>query len=62
MEVVIRLMNITEARECVRKINFALTDTRALVLDLYEREGWSALGYKSWNECVSNPSQFHFES
>jgi hypothetical protein len=23
-----------------------------LFFDLYEREGWSALGYQSWRECV----------
>lgn len=50
---IMRLMTVIEARECVNKINSTLNDTRALILDLYEREGWSALGYKSWNECVS---------
>jgi hypothetical protein len=26
---------------------------RHLVLELYEREGWSALGYNTWRECVT---------
>ena len=42
-----------EARECVDKINANLTNIRALVLDLYEREGWRTLGYKSWRDCVT---------
>lgn len=51
-EVVRHLMTVTEARECVQKINSFLTNPRALILDLYEREGWSALGYESWRACV----------
>jgi hypothetical protein len=45
-------MTHREAKECVEKINANMTNIRALVLDLYEREGWAALGYKSWRECV----------
>jgi hypothetical protein len=30
-----------------------MNNVRYLVLDLYEREGWSALGYGSWRECVT---------
>lgn len=49
----IRPMIYKEAREVVDKINANMNNVRYLVLDLYEREGWSALGYKSWRECVT---------
>jgi hypothetical protein len=58
-ELTARPMIYKEARECVEKINANLTDIRHLVLDLYEREGWSAMGYTSWRECVT--AEFHFK-
>jgi hypothetical protein len=30
-----------------------MNNVRELVLVLYEREGWTALGYKNWRECVT---------
>lgn len=42
-----------EARECADKINANMNNVRGLVLELYEREGWTALGYGSWRECVT---------
>lgn len=45
-------MTPQEARACVDDINNNLRNTRALLLDLYEREGWKALGYDSWRACV----------
>lgn len=42
-----------EARECVDRINTNMNDVRHLVLDLYERDGWTALGYKTWRECAA---------
>lgn len=51
-ELTIRKMTDAEARECVSKINNNMTNIRSLVLELYEREGWSAMGYASWRECV----------
>ena len=48
----IRPMIFKEAREVVDQINSNMNDVRHLVLDLYEREGWTALGYASWRECV----------
>jgi len=50
---VVSLMNATEACECVTKINSHMNSARALLLDLYERRGWQALGYQSWRECVT---------
>ena len=41
-----------EARLLVNRIRDHINDARALVLELYEREGWRALGYDSWRECV----------
>jgi len=41
-----------EARECVDKINANLTNIRQLLLTLYERQGWDALGYRNWQECI----------
>ena len=51
--IAIRPMIYKEARECVDKINSNMNNVRYLVLDLYEREGWTALGYASWRECVT---------
>lgn len=51
--IVVRPMVEKEARECVDRINTNMKDVRYLILDLYEREGWSALGYDNWRECVS---------
>lgn len=51
-----------EARECADRINANMNNVRGLVLDLYEREGWTALGYESWRACVTkefNSSQSH---
>ena len=41
-----------EARLLVNRIRAHINDARALVLELYEREGWRSLGYNSWRECV----------
>lgn len=51
--IAIRPMIYKEARECVDQINANMTNIRALVLDLHEREGWSALGYANWRDCVT---------
>ena len=48
-----RPMVYKEARECVDNINANMNDVRHLVYDLYTREGWSALGHKTWRECVT---------
>lgn len=55
MEVAITIkpMIFKEARELVDKINANMNNIRALILDLYERDGWTALGYATWRECVT---------
>jgi site-specific DNA-methyltransferase (adenine-specific) len=45
-------MDADEARACVRAITEHLDGARALLLELYERQGWRALGYASWRACV----------
>ena len=51
------LMTEHEARDCVQRINSGLEDVRVQLLELYEREGWRALGYPSWRECAT--TEFH---
>lgn len=46
-------MKKREARELLLQIRQSMRETRLLLLDLFEREGWRALGYSSWRECVS---------
>lgn len=41
-----------EARSLVDEIRVHLESARALLLRLYEGEGWTALGYNSWRQCV----------
>ena len=45
-------MTVEEARTCADQINANMTNIRVLVLALYERKGWAALGYNSWRDCV----------
>ena len=46
-------MTAAEARRCVAAINHHLDGARVLLLDLYERWGWQALGYASWRACAT---------
>jgi ParB family chromosome partitioning protein len=43
-------MDKTEAREKTERIKNNLTEARQLLLEMYERNGWGALGYASWRE------------
>jgi hypothetical protein len=52
-DIMARPMTSEEAQTCVTEINKNIRHTRILLLDLYEREGWKALGYKNWRECVT---------
>jgi hypothetical protein len=47
------LMTEAEARATIEKINNHAGQIRALLLALYEREGWKALGYSSWRQCIT---------
>jgi hypothetical protein len=46
------MMDATEARQIVKNINRRLDQSRQELLELYDREGWRALGYGSWGACV----------
>lgn len=52
MKEITAAMTAGEARECVSAIRDHLHRARQLLLDLYEREGWRALGYSSFAECI----------
>lgn len=49
----VKLMNKAEATEAVGKINNNVLSAAALIRDFYNRDGWKALGYKSWTDCAS---------
>lgn len=53
MNSMVVLMDESEARECVADIHNGLVNIRQRVVDLYNREGWRALGYTSWRHCVA---------
>ena len=44
------VMVASEAREITNRIKSNLTSARVLLLEMYERKGWEALGYESWRE------------
>jgi hypothetical protein len=48
------MMTRDQARKCVEQINSLAGEIGKLLLDLYEREGWKALGYKNWRECATD--------
>ena len=57
--ITLQAMTAEEARTCINDINKSLRNTRSLLLDLYEREGWKALGYASWRDCVTTEFKQH---
>lgn len=46
------MMDETEARSCVTRIKTRIDIARGELLELHDREGWRALGYKNWSECA----------
>lgn len=60
MQVTLTLMTEQEARACVNQIKGHLETTRALLFDLHEREGWKALGYATWQACITE--EFHYST
>lgn len=52
--VIIEPMNVLQAREYVQRINNRAAEMSRLLLELKDRQGWKALGYTSWHECVKN--------
>ena len=44
-------MSLIEARWCVTEIKQGIISVRERIWELYTREGWQALGYRTWQEC-----------
>lgn len=51
-------MTETEARQLVNEIKADIVAVGQKLLELYEREGWRALGYTNWRECVMTEFEF----
>lgn len=49
---IIQSMSEQEARQCVEGIKQGFVNLRRQIWELYEREGWKALGYKSFRQCI----------
>lgn len=45
-------MTEAEARRCVNEIRTGIVRVGQRLLELYEREGWRALGYDNWRNCA----------
>jgi hypothetical protein len=52
------LMTEAEARQLVNEIKTDIAAVGQKLLELYEREGWRALGYANWRECVMTEFEF----
>ncbi len=50
--IIIAPMSADEARACVQSIKTKMVDLRQAVLNLWERKGYLALGYDSFNACI----------
>lgn len=50
--VITRVMSKDEAQACVRAIRNGFEGVFQKFAELYDREGWRALGYTSWRECI----------
>lgn len=48
----VTMMTRDEAQACVARIAGGIETMRRDLLELYEREGWRALGYDSWRACA----------
>lgn len=47
------MMDAQEARDTIEALRAGINNVRSLVWELEFREGWRALGYQSWRECVN---------
>ena len=47
-------MTEVQARSCLQKIRRHLGQTRQLLMDFHQAQGWLALDYKTWAECAEN--------
>jgi hypothetical protein len=46
------MMDATEARAVVTRIKTRIDIARGELLELHDREGWKALGYRNWETCA----------
>ena len=46
------LFSADEARQTIDQIKESITNTRKLLIDFYEREGWKSLGYLTFELCI----------
>lgn len=46
------MLSKEEARQIVTNINRRMEQSRKDLLELYDREGWRALGYRNWEACA----------
>lgn len=51
-------MTVDEARQATEKIKSNQTESRRLLLDVYERDGWKALGYKNIAEYAEREFEY----
>lgn len=58
---VIMPMTEAEAHKCLSEIKGHLRTARRKILELYEREGWRALGYESFQECMEQELDYSFQ-
>lgn len=56
-DAITKVMNLKEARAAVKKINATFGDLRGMIEDFHDRQGWVALGYSFWEECVEKEFQ-----
>lgn len=58
---IIEPMTKQEAQTCLHEIKSHLSDARRKVLELYERRGWEALGYESFQACMERELGYSFQ-
>lgn len=46
-------MNAAQAKKCADRIRRGAEDVMTALIEFHDGEGWSALGYESFSECVS---------
>lgn len=56
---IIELMTLDEAQATVTAINNKTSELVTLLFDLKQREGWRALGFANWTECLRS-NLFHY--
>ena len=47
-----KLLDAKDARAFAESIKKRLGDVHEMLIELHDRMGWAALGYKSWKDCV----------